>query len=162
MSTDTAVEVIEVVEEKEEKKTRGRKAAPKKNYKRIFSNADNCDANPPLDDKDMPVDGFRAYKVVVTSEVNFAKGTEFFVHARSGDQASSFIIGNYVDSQPLHEQQRGPSKKIDENYLKYCHLMHNAGMTDGLNEFFKEFPHYEKIDFSKPVDELIQEYCSKK
>ena len=170
MSEETAVVTEEVVDlentqeenaEGKSNKKRGRKSAPKKNYKRVFTKSDDCDANPPLDEKDMPVEGYRAYTIEFKDDITFTKGQKLFVHGRSADQACSFIVSHYVEASPTHEQQRGPSRKIDENFLKYCHLMHSSGMNDGLQQFFAEYPHYEKIDFTKPVEELIQEYVKK-
>lgn len=162
LTDEVEVENINTEGEKKKKGKRGRKAAPVHNYKQIFSSADECDKNPPLDEKEMPVEGYRAYELTFSQDVSFTAGATYFIQARSGDQACSFLVSHYVETKPVHEQTRGPSKKIDENYLKYCKLMFDGGMNDGLQQFFAEHEHYQKIDFSQPIDVLIEEYITKK
>lgn len=163
------VEVLEVQdnqvenqENQEDKKPkRGRKAAPKKNYRTIFNNADKCKANPPLDENDVPVEGFREYRLVFMNDTVFKKGQEFYIQARSGDQAGGFLAQNYCHIETAFESKRGPSKKIDENYLRYLKLMHQGGMKEGIEQFLEEHPHYSPIDLKKPLDDLLETYCKK-
>lgn len=133
------VEELENVESGDSPK-RGRGAAPKINYQTIFTDEATGKANPPKNENNEEVEGYRMYtlEVITSPPLN----TKQYVYARSQDQATAFVLSQYVTCDVTDPAQRGKPKKIDPIYLGYLKVLKQNKMQAELDAFLVEYPHY--------------------
>ena len=159
-----ATDVVEEVVEEEEVETTGRKRAPapNENYQAIWNTKEEAVANPPkLNGEE--VQGFRPYKIEFTDLP--AQGDIFFVHARNNDQANSFILKNYAETELAdHKPGQGRKAKFEKPMLRYLWMMHKSGMATEIAEFLEMQPKYGRVAVEDitglTVDDLIAKYCN--
>ncbi len=152
MSVAETVETVEDLEnevESSDSPKRGRGAAPKVNYQTIFTDEETGKANPPKSETGEVAEGYRMYTLQVISAPQL--GVNQYVYARSQDQATAFILSQYVTCDVTDPQQRGKPKKIDPIYLSYLKTLKKQKLTSEIDAFLVEYPHYKShIDSYTP------------